>query len=62
MSERWGDSASDRAALDRWITREPPGCECVEECCEDECVCADQEDWPEPPDLMDEDYYRAGEE
>jgi hypothetical protein len=23
MSERWGDSARDRAELDNWITREP---------------------------------------
>lgn len=22
MSERWGDSARERAALDRWITRD----------------------------------------
>ena len=30
MSERWGDSARDRADLDRYITREPNEEECPE--------------------------------
>jgi hypothetical protein len=31
MSERWGDSAADRAALDRYLTREPDWVEDDEE-------------------------------
>jgi hypothetical protein len=42
IGERWGESAADRAALDRWITREP------------DWVEDDEEDEDEEPDGWDD--------